>query len=358
MSGTFAAILAAHSARYPQMQPQDYAKLAYQAAFGPAHLLGEPDDIIGERLAGEWQAVPPDSAPSDNEPVGGGLCRFPLRAGEGTSEAVQMLTRLLRATACSCSGTEQDLSDKLDCVAALPVPGMAAWLADYRQRGCPVVGHSEVYRAAYRPHYRVLRYDYAYYFPLLLEVQRMSDAGVSAVIAIDGCCSSGKTSLAALLQDIFPCRVFHTDDFYLPVARRAPDWQSVPAGNMDLDRLRCEVIEPARAGKTVGLRAFDCRSQSLRAVQDVPPAPLTIVEGSYALHPSLAALYDGMVFLTCPEDEQERRLRAREKAHYADFEAVWMPLERQYHRLCGVPSRALRFDTGGLLTPPSGFFHH
>ena len=38
MSG-FPAVLAAHAARYPRMEARDWAKLAYQSQFGPAHLL-------------------------------------------------------------------------------------------------------------------------------------------------------------------------------------------------------------------------------------------------------------------------------------------------------------------------------
>lgn len=84
MSETFAALLAAHHARYPLLQPQDYVKLAWQAAFGPAHLLQIGEDEIQAQLTEEWQAVPLGSTPPDCEPVGGELVRFPLRAGQGT----------------------------------------------------------------------------------------------------------------------------------------------------------------------------------------------------------------------------------------------------------------------------------
>lgn len=340
--------LAEHRARYPRMQPQDYVKLACQAAFGPAHLLAVAPEQAEARLAAEWQTVPPDSSPVDNESIGGGLCRFPLRAGQGTPEAVRLLVRLLRVTAQGHAAAPEVFADMLTRITALPVPGVADWVADYRRRGCPLVGHSEIYRAAYRPHYRVLRQELAYYFPLLVPLQRLAERDKPVLIAVDGCCGSGKTRLAALLAEVFACRVFHTDDFYLPAARRAPDWQSVPAGNMDLERLCREVLEPARAGETVTYRPFDCRSQSLRGARTVPPASMTVVEGGYALHPSLTALYDHAIFLTCPADEQARRLRAREGAHYADFEALWIPLERRYHRLCPLPDGTVRFDTGGL----------
>ena len=49
----FLEILQTHAARYPLMQPQDYAKLLYQSEFGPRHLLTTPDN-----LEQEWQALP------------------------------------------------------------------------------------------------------------------------------------------------------------------------------------------------------------------------------------------------------------------------------------------------------------
>lgn len=70
-----------------------------------------------------------------------------------------------------------------------------------------------------------------------------------AVLAIDGRCGSGKTTLAALLAQTLPCRVVHMDDFYLPFAARRPDWRTTPLGNMDLGRLRREVLEPPVSGR-------------------------------------------------------------------------------------------------------------
>ena len=40
-----------HWARYPLMEPQDFAKLAYQSAFGPAHMVQSPDRVLAALLA-------------------------------------------------------------------------------------------------------------------------------------------------------------------------------------------------------------------------------------------------------------------------------------------------------------------
>lgn len=46
-------------ARYPLMEPQDCAKLAYQSTFGPAHAAGERGDVL-RQLLGECSALPAD----------------------------------------------------------------------------------------------------------------------------------------------------------------------------------------------------------------------------------------------------------------------------------------------------------
>ena len=53
-------ILHAHGERYPQMEPRDFGKLAYQSEFGPEHLLPEGEGFL-RRLQEEWSAVPGDS---------------------------------------------------------------------------------------------------------------------------------------------------------------------------------------------------------------------------------------------------------------------------------------------------------
>lgn len=71
-------------------------------------------------------------------------------------------------------------------------------------------------------------------------------AGRPILIALDGRCGSGKTTLAAQLAERFPgSRTIHTDDYYLPPAQRVPGWETLPCANMDLKRLRAEVLNPA-----------------------------------------------------------------------------------------------------------------
>lgn len=169
----------------------------------------------------------------------------------------------------------------------------------------------------------------------------LANAAAPVVLALDGRCGSGKTTMAAALAEQFPDSiVLHTDDFYLPPADRVPGWEHIPCANMDLTRLRDEVLRPAKAGKPVPYRAYCCREGTYRPAQLLPAQPLVILEGSYSHHPLLTDCETLRVFVTCSQAEQTRRLRAREGARYANFAARWIPLEEGYFAQYGIEERA------------------
>jgi uridine kinase len=182
--------------------------------------------------------------------------------------------------------------------------------------------------------------------PALRVVRELAQKGQPAVVAIDGRCGSGKTALAARIAQLFPCNVLHLDDFYLPPDRRPPDWETIPAGHMDLERFLEEALLPACAGQSISYRPYHCRTGQLGPARPLSPRPLTVVEGCYAHHPLLASRYDRKLFLTCSPAVQAQRLRAREGARYPAFPARWIPLEERYFQLCQVERAAdLILDT-------------
>lgn len=344
MSG-FSAVLAAHAARYPRMEARDWAKLAYQSQFGPAHLLDRDPAALRADLEAEWAAVdapPPVPGPED---IGNGLCRFHLEPGADRALAAPLLARLVLRTAREHRGTMAGLEVELAALEGRDIPGLADFLARWRREGCPPVRHSEAFRAAYRPHYRLIRLSYGGYFPALLALVRLIGSGRPAVAAVDGRCGSGKTSFARLAEELLPCTVVHMDDYYLPPDRRAPNWEEIPGGNMDLERFAREVLAPARRGEAVSYRPYRCRTGTFAPARLLPPRPLTLVEGSYSLHPALRDRYDLRVFLTCSPEEQLRRLKAREGERFSAFSGRWIPLEERYRLACRPEADSLTVDT-------------
>lgn len=228
----------------------------------------------------------------------------------------------------------------LDC---FEIPGMGQWAASWVAQGCPPVHHSDAYREAHQPHYRLLRKEYAGYFPVLLDIKEcLEKAGKEKcpdgekippiIIGIDGRCGSGKTSLAGLISQVFSCSVLHMDDYYLPLDRRPANWRELPGGNIDFLRFREEALLPAASGETVLYRPYHCGTNAFRETEELLPGRLFVVEGSYSHHPLLAAQYSRKIFLTCGRAEQRERLKKREGSHFHAFEEQWIPMEENYFR--------------------------
>lgn len=342
---TFQEALLEHQKRYPLIKPQDYAKLAYQSAYGPAHFAPDKQQLLWSILK-EWEAG--DGLPPLPEPIGNGLCRFHLSGGVDLDGAA-LLAKLICLTAQNHQGSFVYFKEALAALEAMDLPDMAEWLENYRRKGLPPVHHSQVFHQSYRPRYRLLKNEYAGYFPVLHRIQTIAKYGKPAIAAIDGRCGSGKSGLAALISQTFDCNIFHMDDFYLPAAGRKSDWEEVPGGNMDFKRFEREVLKPVKAGESVSYRPYDCRTGEMRDAVETPFKPVTIVEGSYSHHPDIHAMYDFKVFLTCSKTVQASRLKQREGARFSSFEKRWIPMEERYFERFGIlEDAALCIDTSFL----------
>lgn len=163
-----------------------------------------------------------------------------------------------------------------------------------------------------------------------------SSLSKGAVIGIDGRCASGKTTLSRALEQEFSCRTVHMDDFFLPPPMRTDTRLKTPGGNVHFERFLSEAAPHLKDARLV-YRAFDCASLTFFD-RTLPPAPFTVVEGSYSMHPALRELYDLKIFLSVDENEQRRRILAREGARAQNFFDKWIPLEELYFRTFDIES--------------------
>lgn len=146
-------------------------------------------------------------------------------------------------------------------------------------------------------------------------------------VAIDGPCTSGKTTFAAMLNRRFGGNVLHMDDFFLRPEQRTPERFAEPGGNVDRERFETEVLAPLAAGQAAQYRPWDCHTGDFAVAYAVEPAQLTIVEGSYSMHPALRGYYDCMICLAVDPAEQLRRLERRNPRMLQRFVDEWIPLE-------------------------------
>lgn len=331
---TFSEVLQAHAARYPEMREGDFLKLCFQHALGCGHLVKDEAEAVrrirAERVSGE-EGV-------SFEPIGNGLVRMHLKGKEALFND-ETAARMFTYTADTFRPTPNALDDALRTLEeTFPTEGMRSAIAAYCAEGCPMVSHTEAYRRAYAPAYRVVSERFARYAAIFEAAARLPEG---AIIAIDGMCASGKTSLASALGFVLRAPVFHMDDFFLPAEKRTNERLSEVGGNVDRERFHEEVLAPLAAGRTVSYRRFDCGTMTILPPVEIQPGRLNIVEGAYACHSELRGYYACTACLTVPPQEQLRRIRARDGEEMLErFRERWIPMENRYLEAERIRERA------------------
>ena len=149
------------------------------------------------------------------------------------------------------------------------------------------------------------------------------------IVAVDGYCTAGKTTLAGKLAELYDCNLFHMDDFFLQPHQRTEERYAETGGNVDYERFCEEVLMQMKSGEEFTYRPFDCKSLTLKEPVTVQPKKLTIIEGSYSLHPYFGEPYDLKIFLNVtPELQRSRILERPAFLHQAFFEK-WIPMENR-----------------------------
>lgn len=325
---------------------QDRVKRLYQRTLGPGHMAPSKDGVLS-RLRAELDALSPVSHEEPLlEPIGGGLCRLHLRPAKATGLSADTVGAMFRYTAAHFTPDRRAFAASLPGLAQ--TPGDRAWLAEYHREGFPSVHHSDAYRDAYAPAYRIVLEDFARALPLILGMDRLAHG----IVAIDGPCASGKSTLAAMLGEVFEAGVLHMDDFFLRPEQRTPERLREPGGNVDRERFQAEVLTPLLAGEPFEYRPYDCGTQALAAPVPYAPTAMAIVEGAYSMHPDLRHAYALSAFLSIPADIQQARLLARNGERMLQrFNAEWIPMEQAYFTAFGVKAACdIQLD----LTQPFG----
>lgn len=162
--------------------------------------------------------------------------------------------------------------------------------------------------------------------------QKAAAHKATQVIAIDGRCGAGKTTLAALLSGELGCDVVPMDDFFLQPDQRTKERLGEPGGNVDYERVQKEILLPISLGQTnLSYAPYDCQTQSLKEKRQVTAGELLILEGSYSCHPLLKPYAAITIFMDVDKEEQHRRILARNGAEkWKMFKERWIPLEELY----------------------------
>lgn len=349
--GELQQILPAMQADYPCARLSDHVKLIYQNEFGCAHLAKggmSPEDLRREAAAAR-------RGRSLFESIGNGYRRIYLKNALDLGASPETLCAMAEGTAAESRGSRESFARKLDLLYQLcrekKLPFSAGscqlYLLNYEAAGYPAVHHSAEYAAAYAPSYRVIADKYARFFELFLRIDSLLRTEQDPIlIAIDGPCGSGKTTLAAMLSACYPSNLFHADDFYLRPEQRTPERFREAGGNMDRERLEEEVLRPLSLRRDVFYRRYSHPARAIVSETPVPYRRVNIIEGSYTLHPRLRPYYHLKAALKISPEHQMARLKRRESQKSLElFRDRWIPLEQAYIAGTGLYDAAdLIFD--------------
>jgi hypothetical protein len=155
-----------HTNRRPKMGIRDIYKLFYQGILGPEHIISSSDYFI-QRLEAEWEGLETTESDPLWEPVRPDekLLRINLRPYKNAAGSLELLADACLNTARQHWGTKGDLAAVWEHFTKACKEGFwtgadleefTAFTSFIKKNDYPAVHHSEMYRLAYKPAYRLI----------------------------------------------------------------------------------------------------------------------------------------------------------------------------------------------------------
>lgn len=359
--------LSEQAALHPSMEPQDVYKLLFQAVYGAEHLLQDKTAAYAY-FQKEYESVPAEEELL-YEQIQEDRYRVNLRAWKKRGLPAEWLFRmftgsveqqLLQKTPGQGGRRQEEILQNTfreyaeiakeavrEGAFAFSGKDFSEYTEKYNETGPRAVHHSERYRAAEKPAYRVVTGSYLRVLPLLKKMQELQslpddeNSLTVRVIAIDGRCASGKSTIARMLSEITGAGIVHMDDFFLPLELRTQERLARPGGNVHYERFKEEVLPVLTGREGFSYRCFDCSKMQLKGNRSVPAGAFRIVEGAYSCHPVFGKYADLTVFSDVEADEQLARIRSRDgEQMLASFRERWIPMEEKYFAAFPVKEKA------------------
>ena len=306
---------------HPSIKARDVLKMCFQGAYGAEHLLTDLERVQDYFLS-EYNSCEPSQEPV-TEFIASEVCRVNLKAWKKLDLPWQWLFNLFVESASFSDGDARFISyvnewrNFIDEEITYPTPPVP-------------VHHSQEYRDAEKPAYRVISGPWVRLIPILLQLKG------EGIIAIDGRSASGKTTLGAGLKSVIGAEVVHMDDFFLPPELRTPERLNQPGGNVHYERFIQEVL-PFIGNKNVGFeyKVFDCKTMAYNGVRKIKPSKWRVVEGAYSMHPEFKNYMNVPVFSDIDPVTQMERIKNRNGDTVAKiYEEKWIPMEEKYISSC------------------------
>ena len=334
---------------HENFQMRDAVKMSFQASFGAEHLLSDVS-AAAKYLHQEFLSAPANEE-ALYEPIAEDVCRINIGAWKKHDLPEEWLLRLFVLSAQNHAANidrkagEGAFLARLDTVSKLAqeekLPFSSkeweAYLAEYLAGGIHAVHHSDLYRDTNHPAYRVVSGRMCRMLPIFEKIKTDGQF----IIAIDGRCASGKSTMAENLCQMLDVDAVHMDDFFLPPSLRSEERLAQAGGNVHYERFTEEVLPHLGKRDGFSYQRFDCSRMALGEMKHIRENTIRVVEGSYSHHEIFGAYADLRIFSDVNADTQMARIIARDGADYAQvFRAKWIPLEEAYFDAMAIRQKA------------------
>lgn len=300
-----------HKHKYPLLQKSDIYKLIYQGEFGPGHSITNKHQALA-RLLNEVARLENNRCDDLYEEISDNYVRVNLLPYKKYQlDLYYLFDAFINSIT---SGNENSFKKKLKQANL-----------DYHNIG--PIHHSEVYQNNYHPHYRVINKKYLTDEMKLVQcLNFINNLNGRKIIALEGKCGSGKTTIAKAIAKHLPITIIEIDDFFLPQARKTKTRLNEIGGNIDYEAVH-KVLTKIAERTLNSYQKYNCTTS---AYEEKPfiDSDIIILEGVYSYHPYFRHLIDYLIFLDIDNFTQNERLKSR--TNYSRFIEEWIPLENTY----------------------------
>jgi len=290
-------IIARQKKRYPLMEKQDLHKLILQSQSAGGHMIANKEAAFAY-LKKETEAISGDNLYLYEE-ISEKFVRLNLKPYKKYNFCLSYLNDAFVQTANNTIISE----------------------VYYQGEKIGLNHHSEVYRNNYYPAYRVIDKTFINeemkYIQLLNFLDLVNKKDKITIIALEGKCASGKTTLCEKLTDY---SVLSVDDFFLPKRNNEI------GGNINYEHIK-SLLNNLKINEKITYQKYDCSKKTYQE-EFLIPKNVLILEGVFSYHPHLRDFIDYLIFLDTEDNVRNERLKKR--SNYECYINEWIPKENQY----------------------------
>ena len=317
-----------HLKKYPKMTTQDLIKLVYQEVLGPTHIITSDNLVlIKNYILNELKET---KNPNENlyEYLGNNYIRMNIHKYNDLGFNFDDFLNLF-------VNSNQKVSD-LNCFKT--TINNLLTKEDLKDYNYQPINHSSSFKEAYLPHYRIILSKYLTLEHKLSQIKNyLSSLPSKQIIALEGRCASGKTTISNYLKEDYT--IIEVDDFFLPMNKKTNERLSEIGGNINYELIH-ETLKKLKEAiqnneQTFTYLAFDCSCQAFYE-KSVLLKDKIILEGVYSYHSYFQEYIDQLIYLHINKDEQLERINQR--ALKNRFINEWIPMEEKYYDSIKVES--------------------